>query len=204
MICPGRVDLRMHGGMRRSMSWRCPLLYFPQYCTDFQFTFLSQVWQGVKKQPPTLPHTHSSLFLPYLWSGMSENEISFSICCVAVLLICSAIRLFRLGTLKTHFFPMWRSQSSKICGSLRCKLLLWFRAIIGTKDVCSALSTAALHTHMHSPTHLSFLTLLYVRRVNGVIQESEVLALLRLTLSILAPSDTECARILINLTIGKR
>ena len=41
------------------------------------------------------------------------------------------------------------------------------------------------HTHMHTPTHLSFLSLLYVHRLNGVIQESEVLALLRLTLSVL-------------------
>lgn len=38
------------------------------------------------------------------------------------------------------------------------------------------------HTHMHTPTHLSVLSQLYVRRVNGVIQESEFLAVLTLTL----------------------
>lgn len=40
--------------------------------------------------------------------------------------------------------------------------------------------------------HLSFLSPLCVRGVNGVIQGSEVLALWRLTLSMPRPSDTEC------------
>lgn len=47
------------------------------------------------------------------------------------------------------------------------------------------------HTHMHTPTHLSFLSTLYVLRINGVIQESEVLALLRLTLPVLGPSHAD-------------
>lgn len=41
------------------------------------------------------------------------------------------------------------------------------------------------HKHTHTPTHLYFLTALCVHRVNGVIQESEVLAILRLTLCML-------------------
>lgn len=56
---------------------------------------------------------------------------------------------------------------------------------------------------MHTPTHLSFLFPLHVCRVNGLIQKSEVLAHLTLTLSMLGPSDTECTLTLINVAIGK-
>lgn len=95
-----------------------------------------------------------------------------------------------------HFSPACGAQSSKSVLSLWCKLSLCFGAIIGTKDVCSALPTAAVYTQTHTPTHLYFLTALYVHRVNGVIQESEVLAILRLTLcmlvgdKVLSNSDT--------------
>ena len=54
----------------------------------------------------------------------------------------------------------------------------------------------SLHTHTHAHTHhLSFLSLLYVRRLNGVIQESEVPALLTLTLSVLGCTLSYCNKI---------
>lgn len=193
----------------RPVPQRHPLVYFPEFCTIFQFSLFSRVtceWQVVKKQKkqktPTLPFTHFFPVSSDQWKDGSETQISFSVCHVVVLYKQYVWRLhiFQLGILQTHFFPACAAQSSKSVLSLWCKLLLCFGAIIGTKDVCSALSTAAVYTQTHTPTHLYFLTALCVHRANGVIQVSEVLAILRLTLymlvrdKVLSNSDKCCNR----------
>lgn len=89
-----------------------------------------------------------------------ESQISFSICRVALVLIHLVIALFQLGNLQTPFFPVCRSQSSKLVEVFGSNCCSGSGLLLGQKmSVQPFPQLLSSHTHAHThPFFCSFTT----------------------------------------------
>ena len=140
--------------LKASVSWLFQPLCFSQFYTCIRSSHKSDLSGMLWK---TATHTYARF---YLWRDGSENQISYSIHHVVLLLIHLVITLFQSGNLQTHFFPVCRSQSSKLVEVFFANCFSGSGLLLGQKmSVQPFPQLLSSHTHAHThPFFCSFTT----------------------------------------------